>query len=80
MNVSPIYLCASHSTTSDTVQLDKSNTRNELYISFYRGEIKAVQKTRALQTSYSDQLVRLQNELVVVFDIIQFVQQCEILK
>jgi len=36
---------------------------NESYISFRRREIKAVRKTRASQTTSSDKLLCLQNEL-----------------
>ncbi|PIL36867.1 hypothetical protein GSI_00557 [Ganoderma sinense ZZ0214-1] len=62
------------------VNLDESDTKNESYICFRRREIKAVRKTRASQTSYSDRMVRLQNELAMALDIIRLVQQREILK
>lgn len=80
VNVSPTYLFVSRGTNSGTTQLDESDTRNESYICFRRREIKAVRKTRASQTSYSDRLVRLQNELAMALDIIRLIQQREILK
>ncbi|TBU39160.1 enhancer of polycomb-like-domain-containing protein [Dichomitus squalens] len=62
------------------VNLDESDTKNESYICFRRREIKAIRKTRASQASYSDRMVRLQNELAMALDIVRLVQQREILK
>ncbi|KAI1789011.1 enhancer of polycomb-like-domain-containing protein [Ganoderma leucocontextum] len=62
------------------VNLDESDTKNESYICFRRREIKAVRKTRASQTSFSDRMVRLQNELAMALDIVRLVQQREMLK
>lgn len=50
-------------------QLDETDTRNESYICFRRREIKAVRKTRASHVTFSDKLIRLQNELTTAFDI-----------
>jgi enhancer of polycomb-like protein len=44
-------------------QFDETDVSNESYICFRRREAKAIRKTRASQISYSDRLVRLQNEL-----------------
>ncbi|TFK92974.1 hypothetical protein K466DRAFT_658885 [Polyporus arcularius HHB13444] len=60
-----------------TVNLDESDTKNESYICFRRREIKAVRKTRASQASYSDRMVRLQNELTTALDIVGLVHQRE---
>ncbi|KAH9927133.1 enhancer of polycomb-like-domain-containing protein [Epithele typhae] len=62
------------------VNLDESDTKNESYICFRRREIKAVRKTRASQTSFSDRMVRLQSELSMALDLVQMVQQRETLK
>lgn len=52
-----------------TVNLDETDTRNESYICFRRREIKAIRKTRASHVTFSDKLVRLQNELATAFEI-----------
>ncbi|KAI0722168.1 enhancer of polycomb-like-domain-containing protein [Cerioporus squamosus] len=59
------------------VNLDESDTKNESYICFRRREIKAVRKTRASQASFSDRMVRLQNELATALDIVRLVHQRE---
>jgi hypothetical protein len=51
------------------LQLDETDTRNESYICFRRREIKAVRKTRASHVTFSDKLIRLQNELATAFEI-----------
>ncbi|KAI0635269.1 enhancer of polycomb-like-domain-containing protein [Trametes polyzona] len=63
-----------------TVNLDDTDTKNESYICFRRREIKAVRKTRASQTSYSDRMARLQSELGDILDIVRHVNQREKLK
>jgi enhancer of polycomb-like protein len=50
-------------------QLDETDTRNESFICFRRREIKAVRKTRASHVTFSDKLIRLQNELATAFEI-----------
>ncbi len=80
VNVSAAYSLAGHGADLSAVQLDESDTNNESYICFRRREIKAIRKTRASQTSYSDRMVRLQNELAMALDIIRLIQQREILK
>ncbi|RPD66682.1 hypothetical protein L226DRAFT_453767 [Lentinus tigrinus ALCF2SS1-7] len=59
------------------VNLDESDTKNESYICFRRREIKAIRKTRASQASFSDRMIRLQNELATALDIVRLVHQRE---
>ena len=80
VNVSASSSFVGHRTHLGLVQLDESDTKNESYICFRRREIKAIRKTRASQTSFSDRMVRLQNELAMALDIIRLIQQREILK
>ena len=80
VNVSAPSSFVGHRTHLGLVQLDESDTKNESYICFRRREIKAIRKTRASQTSFSDRMVRLQNELAMALDIIRLIQQREILK
>jgi enhancer of polycomb-like protein len=61
-------------------QLDETDTRNESYICFRRREIKAVRKTRASHVTFSDKLIRLQNELATAFEIANEVIARETLK
>ncbi|KAI8986868.1 enhancer of polycomb-like-domain-containing protein [Trametes punicea] len=63
-----------------TVNLDETDTKNESYICFRRREIKAIRKTRASQTSYSDRMIRLQTELGQTLDLSRFTRQREELK
>ena len=63
-----------------TFQLDETDTRNESYVCFRRREIRAVRKTRASQTTFSDKLIRLQNELATTFEITNKVIARETLK
>ena len=63
-----------------TFQLDETDTRNESYICFRRREIKAVRKTRASHTTFSDKLIRLQNEIATAFEITNEVIARETLK
>ena len=62
------------------LQLDETDTRNESYICFRRREIKAVRKTRASHVTFSDKLIRLQNELTTAFEIANEVISRETLK
>ena len=61
-------------------QFDETDTRNESYICFRRREIKAVRKTRASHVTFSDKLIRLQNELTTAFEIANEVINRETLK
>jgi len=62
------------------LQLDETDTRNESYICFRRREIKAVRKTRASHVTFSDKLIRLQNELSTALEIANEVISRETLK
>lgn len=62
------------------LQLDESDTKNESYICFRRRESKAVRKTRAQQTTYSDKMIRLQSELTTALELAKGVLQRESLK
>ncbi|KZT72208.1 hypothetical protein DAEQUDRAFT_705986 [Daedalea quercina L-15889] len=62
------------------VDLDETDTKNESYICFRRREIKAVRKTRAQQTTYSDKMMRLKDELITTFDLANGVLRREVLK
>ncbi|GBE89019.1 Enhancer of polycomb-like protein [Sparassis crispa] len=63
-----------------TVNLDETDTLNESYICFRRREIKAIRKTRAQQTTYSDKMTRLQGELNTSVELAKNVLRREHLK
>jgi enhancer of polycomb-like protein len=62
------------------VKGDETDTPNESYICFRRREVKAVRKTRASQITFSDKLVRLQNELSISLELAKTVLTRETLK
>ena len=76
--MSPFLSISCRSLTN--LQLDETDTRNESYICFRRREIKAVRKTRASHVTFSDKLIRLQNELATAFEIANEVIVRETLK
>ncbi|OBZ78426.1 Enhancer of polycomb-like protein 1 [Grifola frondosa] len=63
-----------------TVNLDETDTKNESYICFRRREIKAIRKTRAQQTTFSDKMFRLQAELATTLEMAKVVAQREVFK
>ena len=76
----PFSLYLSLLSNTPPPQLDETDTRNESYICFRRREIKAVRKTRASHVTFSDKLIRLQNELSTALDIANEVISRETLK
>jgi len=62
------------------LQLDETGARKDSYICFRRREIKAVRKTRASHVTFSDKLIRLQNEFSTTLEIANEVISRETLK